>query len=114
MPDRLLREHQVGLRSLYRRVQDIRPDRQVFDCQPQPRSVRRWHRHPHLRGREHLGADEARLHGIHEWMSPKHLHCYVDEYCGRYNTRKESTLERVGAVFDHMRGKRLLYRNLVS
>ena len=36
--------------------------------------------------------------GVYRWMSPKHLHRYVDEYCGHYNTRGESPLGRVGAA----------------
>ena len=50
--------------------------------------------------------------GVYHWWSPKHLQRYVNEFCGRYNTRDESTMERISAVFARMRGTRLMYRDL--
>ncbi len=49
----------------------------------------------------------------HKW-SPKHLPRYLAEFTGRFNSREEEPLERIGAVFDRMRGKRLKYRDLVG
>ena len=52
--------------------------------------------------------------GVYHWWSPKHAHRYVDECSGRYNTRGMSTIDRLGALFDGMQGKRLTWKELVS
>lgn len=52
--------------------------------------------------------------GTYYRPSRKHLHGHGAEFCGRYNTCDESTLERIGPVVDRLRGKRLAYVELVS
>lgn len=53
-------------------------------------------------------------HGTCHWMSPKHLHRYCAEFTGRLNSRGDPTLDRMGAVFAGMVGKRLLYREFTA
>lgn len=52
--------------------------------------------------------------GVYHWWSPEHLQRYVNEFCGRYYTRDQSTVERIGAAFDRMRGMRLTYEDLIA
>ena len=51
--------------------------------------------------------------GVYHWMSPKHLHRYVSEFCGRYNMRGKDTLDKIGTVFDQMIGVWLTWKMLV-
>ena len=59
-------------------------------------------------------AFKRRYVGTHHWVSDKHLQRYVNEVCGRINTKDLGTLDRMGYVVREMRGKRLPYRKLVG
>lgn len=53
------------------------------------------------------------IYGIYHQVSPKHLHRYCNEFAYRYNTRRQTEVER----FDHairQSGKRLKYQNLIK
>ena len=52
--------------------------------------------------------------GTYHWMSPKHLHRYASEFCGRYNTRSLDMLDRVAGLFDWLQEKRLSYKELIA
>ena len=49
----------------------------------------------------------------HSW-SHKHLQRYLDEFCGRHNTRGLDTLDQMREVVAGLIGKRLLYRELTG
>ena len=49
----------------------------------------------------------------HSW-SDKHLHRYLREFAARFNSRNESTAERIEAMADKMPGHRLPYASLTS
>lgn len=69
----------------------------------------------HTNGIESLWAVLKRAYmGTHHWMSPKHLHRYLDEVCGRLNIRRLDMTDQMRAVVFGMVGKRLLYRDLVD
>ncbi|MCY4369913.1 MAG: transposase [bacterium] len=53
-------------------------------------------------------------HGTHHWVSPKHLHRYVAEFCGRHNTRHLDTLNRMATIVRGAEGKRLAWAELVA
>lgn len=59
-------------------------------------------------------AFKRRYVGTHHWVSDKHLQRYVNEVCGRINTKGLGTLDRMGYVVREMRGKRLPYQVLVA
>lgn len=52
--------------------------------------------------------------GTYHWMTPKHIHRYTNEFCGRYNTRTIDILDRIAAVFDELQGKRLTCEELIA
>lgn len=52
-------------------------------------------------------------YGIFHYMSPKHLHRYVNEFSFRYNTAQAGTMAFIDATIDRMLGKRLTYKDLV-
>lgn len=69
----------------------------------------------HTNGVESLWAVLKRTYmGTHHWMSPKHLHRYVNELCGRQNLRDMDTADQMEAVVAGLVGKRLLYRDLTA
>ena len=47
-------------------------------------------------------------------LSNKHLHCYVNEFAGRHNARKDNTADIIAAQARSMAGKRLTYDGLIS
>ena len=52
--------------------------------------------------------------GTFHKMSPKHLHCYVDEIEGHQNVRESDTIDQLGAMVQGMEGKRLRYDELIA
>ena len=69
----------------------------------------------HTNGIESLWALLKRAYGgTYHWMSPKHLHRYLSEVCGRLNIRDLDTTDQMREVVAGMVGRRLLYRELVS
>ena len=75
----------------------------------------------YVRGEVHTNGIEAfwavlkRAHkGTFHQLSRKHLHRYVNEFCGRHNIRELDTLDQMRAVVLGLVGKRLLYRELIG
>ena len=69
----------------------------------------------HTNGIESFWAVIKRAHkGTFHKLSDKHLQRYVDEFCGKHNTKDLSPLGRMQVVAAGMIGKRLMYRDLIS
>ena len=75
----------------------------------------------YVRGEVHTNGIESLWAGLkrvilatHHHISPKHLHRYVAETCGRHNLRLLSPLEHMMALVEGMEGKRLRYCDLVG
>ena len=67
----------------------------------------------HINGMESFWALIKRAHkGTYHKMSPKHLQRYVDEFTGRYNSRKLGTEKQMKLVALGMRGQRLPWKEL--
>jgi len=52
-------------------------------------------------------------YGVFHYMSPKHLHRYVNEFSFRHNTSQVSTMDFVAMTAKRITGKRLTYKELI-
>ncbi len=67
----------------------------------------------HTNGIESFWALLKRGHyGVFHYMSPKHLHRYVNEFAFRQNTAQDGTMRFIEKTIDRMVGKRLTYEVL--
>ena len=53
-------------------------------------------------------------HGVCHWMSPKHLHRFMNEFAARLNERYRDTVDMMAETARHMVGKRLTYAQRVA
>ncbi len=68
----------------------------------------------HTNGIESFWALLKRGHyGIYHYMSPKHLHRYVNEFSFRHNTAQGGTMTFIEQTAERMLGRRLTYKELI-
>ena len=52
--------------------------------------------------------------GTYHYMSPKHLHRYLNEFAGRHNVKDFDTIDQMAVMFRRMCGKTLKYEELIA
>ena len=57
---------------------------------------------------------DSRACSSSQWLSPKHLDSYVQEFAGRYDLREQDTIDMMRAVVLGMDDKRLRYEDLIG
>lgn len=62
----------------------------------------------------YFGLLKPSIRGTYRSVSPKHLHRYLGEFDYRYSTRKLGDGERTVRAIGQSKGKRLMYRTLIS
>ena len=69
----------------------------------------------HTNGIESFWALLKRGHyGVFHYMSPKHLHRYVNEFAFRQNTAQDGTMKFIEKTVARMAGKHLSYKSLIN
>ena len=54
------------------------------------------------------------FHGVYHQVSPKHLQRYLDEYAYRYNSRKETSVDKFAVAISSVIKARITYQNLIK
>ncbi|MDE0309037.1 MAG: IS1595 family transposase [Acidiferrobacterales bacterium] len=69
----------------------------------------------HINGVESFWALLKRgYYGTHHYMSPKHLHRYVNEFSARHSVRKMNTFDAMSVIARGMIGKELRFEELIK
>lgn len=109
-------------------VDHTEPDTQVYTDEarayvgiPRPHEAVRHSVGEYVRDQAHTNGMESHwallkrgYQGVYHWMSPKHLHRYVQEFEGRHNNRPLDTPDQMAAMTQGMDGKRLRYQDLIA
>lgn len=69
----------------------------------------------HTNGIESFWSLLKRSHyGVYHYMSPIHLHRYVNEFAFRHNTAQAATMRFINMTIGRMIGKRITYKGLIN
>ena len=96
-------------------------DSRIYIDLPNPRETVNHSAYEYARGEVHINGMESfwsmfkkGYRGVFHKISPKHLNRYLQEFCGRHNTRELGTLSRMATLVVSMRGRSLTYRDLIA